>query len=197
MCELDGHGNARMSQKWNFDHQYRLVPSTVPFILKFDWAARMKGVSSPATSAAKIFWNGDLIADIKGKNYQVNHASYIVPLKSGDNKLEIVGAGKSDCFGMNVDNVKLVAPWNSRIDLIKNGDFEDPRLCRSWQAFPGGIPSWSANKAEVGNCHSVYNSNWPVCSGQCIELDTDVNEKYTQTVQVPSCNFNSYWKSYS
>lgn len=56
----------------------------------------------------------------------------------------------------------------------------------------GGIPHWTAQKAEVGHCNSVYNSNWPASSGQCIELDSTNNQRYTQVISVNSITLTQW-----
>ena len=83
---------------------------------------------------------------------------------------------------MNIDNVKLSPMWNHNVNLIKNGDFEDPQLEIPWKHFDHQIPSWTAEKIEIGRCKDIYNKNWPAETGQCAELDSDKNQRYTQKV---------------
>ena len=103
--------------------------------------------------------------------------------------LQFDGASYSDQYGLNIDNVQLTSPYTN-YDLIKNGGFENPNLGGGWNYFNGGIPHWTAVKAEVGHCKNTYNANWPASSGQCIELDSDSNQRYTQTITVSQMAFN-------
>ena len=73
---------------------------------------------------------------------------------------------------------------------MENGDFEEPRVCSIWQYFYGGIPHWTSRVAQVGDCNAAYNSNWPLSSGQCIELDSDANVAYTQVITISQKQFN-------
>lgn len=52
------------------------------------------------------------------------------------------------------------------------------------EVFRGGIQGWSADVAEVGDCR-IYNSDWK--GGQCIELDSNRNQYYTQKFRVGAC----------
>lgn len=55
----------------------------------------------------------------------------------------------------------------------------------AWQLYPGGIYGWKAQKAEVGDCRIYNNGAWG-CFGdnQCIELDSDRNQRYTQVINI-------------
>ena len=44
--------------------------------------------------------------------------------------------------------------------------------------------------AQVGDCNAAYNSNWPLSSGQCIELDSDANVAYTQVITISQKQYN-------
>ena len=133
-----------------------------------------------------------MIASLTPNDYSVYHASYWVQVKPGNNLLQFDGASHSNSFGMNIDNVKVTSIYSGSSNLVKNGNFEAPNLAFygvNWKYFPGGIPYWQAVKAEVGKCKLVYNSNWPLSTGQCIELDSTSNQRYTQVITVSQCQF--------
>ena len=204
VLELDGHINYQITQRWSFDSQYKLV-SQIPcntnnfigkfltFKLEFDYAARKFGVNSPATSSANVLWNNVIVGAINPSDYDVHHAVFYVQLKAGNNFLQFDGAGPSDYLGLTIDNVKLTSKYNHYYNLIHNAGFENPQVnnVNNWVYTKGGIPHWHAQKAEHGKC-SVYNSKWPACNGQCLELDSTNNQRYTQVVMISQFKFNQF-----
>ncbi len=98
----------------------------------------------------------------------------------------------SDQYGLTIANVKLTSVYNST-NLIFNGDFSNNALgAQPWNYFNSGIPGWSAKTAEVGRCAYVYNPKWPN-SQFCIELDSDSNQRYIQTVTISQVYFSQLW----
>ena len=204
VCELDGHRNYQITQRWSFDSQYKLVKQIpcdtnnfigkfLTFKLEFDYAARKNGVSSTSTSSANVLWNNVVIATLTPQNYGVHHAVYYVQLKAGENFLQFDGSGPSDKHGLNIDNVKLTSKYNNYYNLIHNAGFENPNLgAGNWVYTWGGIPHWKAERSEHGDCKNVYNSNWPAASSQCIELDSHKNQRYTHVVLVSQIKFSQY-----
>lgn len=77
--------------------------------------------------------------------------------------------------------------------MIVNGGFESPYVggVNQWSYFNGGIYGWTAVKAEVGHCRSVYNGNWASNSNQCIELDSDSNQRYSQKIIISQALFTA------
>ena len=201
VCELDGHANYQISQSWSLDSYYKVVSGntcsisssqTLAYKLQFQYAARKNGVSSAATSKGVAIWNGVVVASMNPTDYSIHTHTVIVQLKAGENVLEFDAAGSSDSYGLNIDNVKLYASWNST-NLIVNGNFETPELggANKWNYFNGGIFGWEAMKAEVGHCQTVYNGYWSAANDQCIELDSDSNQRYTQRINIsPFCFTN-------
>lgn len=61
-----------------------------------------------ATSQLLVYWNGKLIAHITPRDYSINHASYSVVARKGNNYLKFVGAGDSDGHGATIGHVKLI-----------------------------------------------------------------------------------------
>jgi hypothetical protein len=191
VLELDGNNNYQITQRWNFDSNYKLTQvvdcsvndfngKTLPFTLKFSWAARKSDNQSPTTSKASVVWNGQVISSISASDYSVHNETIQVWLRPGNNILNFDGAGASDSYGITIDNVELASYfWTA--NLVLNGQFENPSTGNSWTFVPGGIPHWKAVKAEVGNGQLVYNSNWPAATNQVIELDSGSNQRYTQT----------------
>jgi hypothetical protein len=167
---------------------------SIQFRLKFNYAARKNGVCSPHTSQGNVLWNGKVIGRLNPSDYSVKTATFHVQVKAGTNTLQFEGTSSSDHYGLNIDNVQLSSPHNNWQNIISNGGFEDPCTGSGWKQFNGGIPHWAAHRAEVGNCHIVYNSNWPVSSGQCIELDSNSNQKYTQTINVQPATLDHWIK---
>ena len=206
VTELDGHNNTLITQRWSFDSQYKLVHQIpcdtnnfigkfLKFKLSFQYAARKNGVSGLLTSSAVITWNNVVIGTIHPTDYLVHTFTKWVDLKAGNNVLHFDGTGASDYKGLNIDNVKLVSKYfNNYQNLIQNGEFENPYVSGVhpyWKYINnGGIPHWSAYKGEIGHCHKVYNHNWPVCNGQCIELDSTHNQRYTHVVHISQFLFN-------
>jgi len=163
---------------------------TITYSLQFDYAARQNGVSSTFTSQANILWNNLVIASLVPTDYSVHHFQYNVNLQPGANVLQFDAASYSDSFGLEIANVQLTSAYNST-NLILNGNFANPNLggAGHWNYFNGGILGWTAVKAEVGDCKSIYNSNWPA-NQQCIELDSDSNQRYTQTITISQAQFS-------
>lgn len=125
------------------------------------------------------------------RDYKVYRFNGTVKLKAGVNTLAFDGAGVSDGNGLIIDNVKLTSAFNST-NLILNGDFSSiPSVPGVFNYYNNGILNWWAAKAEVGNCRTVYNNLWPASSGNCIELDTDANQRYIQTITISQQLFNS------
>ena len=203
VVELDGNKNYQITQKWNFDSNNGLISfvacdddifsgKSILFKLKFNYAARKNGVSSPITSWGNVLWNNIVIGSLNPTDYSVQTATFYVSVKAGTNTLQFDGTSFSDSYGLNIDNVELSSSYNNWQNLILNGGFENPSTGSGWSFFNGGIPNWSALKAEVGHCKNVYNSNWPASSGQCIELDSDSNQRYTQTINVNSITITQW-----
>jgi len=151
------------------------------YTLEFDWAARTLGVTSLDTSRGNVLWNNIVIGSLVATTTGINHATFQVVLSSGDNLLQFDGAGASDGFGVSIDNVKLTSIYNNT-NLIVNGNFQQPSLAANQFTYSnGGIPGWTAAKAEVGDCR-LYNNLW--ASTQCLELDSDNNQRYTQVITI-------------
>jgi len=196
--------NYQITQKWSFDSKYKLVSQIacntnnfngkfLTFKLEFDYAARKNGVQSPSTSSANVLWNNVIVGALNPNDYEVHHAVFFVQLKAGNNFIQFDGAGKSDAHGLNIDNVKLTSKYNHYYNLLKNYRFENPQLnSGQWVYSDGGIPHWQAQKAEHGDCKNVYNSKWQAESGQCIELDSTKNQRYTQVVVISQYKFSQF-----
>ena len=204
VVELDGNANYQITQLFNFDANFELVSGascdidssfngqTLAYKLEFDFAARKNGVSSPFTSRADVIWNNVVVASLNPADYFVQHSAINVQLKPGQNVLSFDGASYSDSYGLLIDNVKLTSVYNSS-NLIINGGFETPYVggANSWNYFNGGVYGWSAVKAELGHANSVYNSYWPLTTGQCAELDSDSNQRYTQKIIISQMLFTN------
>jgi len=159
--------------------------------IEFDWASRTLGCSSLDSSKGNVLWNNVVIGSLisTASNTGINHASFQVTLNSGDNLLQFDGTSLSDSFGISIDNVKLTSVYNTT-NLIIGGDFE-VNLGLSAGQFTyinGGIPRWSAYRAEVGDCR-LYNPHWG--ASQCIELDSDSNQRYTYVLTISESYYSS------
>lgn len=203
VIELDGNSNFEITQYFTFDAAYNLVANAaqytlfggkyLTYTLEFDYAARQNGAASPFTSQADILWNDAVIASLVPSDYLLHHFAIQVRVVAGDNTLELDGAGVSDGYGLIIDNVKLTSDYNST-NLIFNGDFSAPALgANNWNYFNGGIAGWWAAKAEAGDGDSIYNANWPAAYGQVIELDSDSNQRYLQTITITQSLFSSLY----
>ncbi len=198
LCELDGNRNYEITQTFLFDNQFNLLNNRatcsdpfperdLTYTLTFDWAIRTVGISNPASSKANVLWNNFVLDSLQynGANGGVNHASYSVILQSGENTLQFDGTSLDDSYGVTIDNVRLFSAYNSN-NLIVNGDFSSPAVGSGFSIIPGGITGWSAARAEVGYS-GRYNTNWP--AGQVIELDSDSNQRYTQTITISELQY--------
>ena len=70
-----------------------------------------------------MIWNKKKIGHLAPKNYNIQTKSIDVVVNGGQNMLRIKGAGKSDGFGLTIDNVKLVR-YGTTKNIVVNGDFE-------------------------------------------------------------------------
>lgn len=195
VVELDSSKNYVLSQYFNFDDQFELLPNpirgifpepTLDYTLELDWAPRTAGFSNAESSRANIIFNGIIVASLPGPcvGTGVNHLTQLVKLKKGDNVLQIDGAAVSDAYGISITNVRLTSCEN-QANLVRNGDFSTPEVSRGrYNYINGGFDGWSVFKAEVGDC-KLYNGKWS--DGlQCIELDSDANQRYTQVIHIGS-----------
>jgi hypothetical protein len=140
------------------------------------------------SSQGNVLWNNFVLASLFPTNNSVQHASFQVTLNLGDNILQFDGSGLSDSYGISIANVQLYSVYNST-NLVKNGNFANPALGpNQWGYYQGGINSWYASNAEVGDCR-VYNNAWAY--SQCIELDSNVNNRYTQVISVDQATYAS------
>ena len=193
VCELDGHRNYQILQYYFFDDDLRLLsnpgntissnacPTTFNYHLEFDYAARADGVYSPQTSQGNVVWNNYVIASLVPCDYKIKHFCQEVKVHQGQNILAFDGTGLSEGSGLGIANVKLTRCGEASI--IKNGNFACNSLGKSSSGlFKGGISEWRADNAEVGICN-IYNSNWPSNGQNCIELDSNINQRYIQVVR--------------
>ena len=144
---------------------------------------------------ALVIWNDVIVATIIPNDYAVHTYSVDVFVKGGENKLQIEGAGKSNSFGITIDNVRLVR-YNTATNIVVNGGFEAPDVGYSWGIF-NNIEGWEGVGIEVG-WGKIYNGNW---NSQVLELDGHINYQITQrwsfdsqyklVSQIP-CNTNNF-----
>ena len=159
--------------------------------LSFDYSAKSIGASSPLTSQANVLWNNVVVGSLVPRDYKIFRFSANVRLIAGANILAFDGAGVSDGSGLIIDNVRLISVYNST-NLISNGDFTNVGpVIPGQMIFDNGIPSWFAQRAEVANCRQFFNNLWPVSSGNCIELDSNSNQRYIQTITISQQLFTS------
>lgn len=189
VCELDSYFNTIITQYFQFNNYYEQTPyipavsapATYLYTLEFDWAIRTTDITNTETCKGTILLNNQIIDSLPNptSTLKINHASYAVKLRKGENRLQFDGSGLSDAYGLTIDNVKLTSATRPS-NLISNGDFSVPKLnAGEYVMIAGGISGWSATTGEVGDCQ-LYNANWPI--GQCLELDSDSNQRYTQVV---------------
>jgi hypothetical protein len=152
--------------------------------LEFDWAGRTLGINNLDSSKGNVLWNNVVIGSlvVSSANAGINHAVFQVTLNAGSNILQFDGAGLSDSYGISIDNVKLTSVYNTS-NLLVNGDFQANVGISAGQFtyINGGINGWVASRAEVGDCR-LYNGAWG--ASQCIELDSDSNQRYTQVITI-------------
>ncbi len=197
VCELDGNGNFEISQTFVFDSLFQIVADNgvascsnpfpgrvLTYKLEFDWAGRTLGINNLDSSKGNVLWNNVVIGSlvVSSANAGINHAVFQVTLNAGSNILQFDGAGLSDSYGISIDNVKLTSVYNTS-NLLVNGDFQANVGISAGQFtyINGGINGWVASRAEVGDCR-LYNGAWG--ASQCIELDSDSNQRYTQVITI-------------
>mgnify|MGYP001950357951 CR=1 FL=1 len=116
--------------------------------------------------------------------YSKYHYYNYVTVKPGENKLEIKGTGKSDGYGLTIDNFKLVNEVTGE-DLLVNGDFEQPNVGKSWKNTDN-LPGWEGSNTEVG-WGKIYNDHWD--SG-VVELDSSRNFQISQKWNFGECQWS-------
>lgn len=81
-------------------------------------------------------------------------------------------------------NMCLTEHTNTSVNYVTNGDFEAPYLGPNrWRSTTDQLYGWTSTKIEQGT-GSIYNLNWG-SNTQVIEMDTDRNEMYNQTLNLP------------
>ena len=133
------------------------------FKLSFEYACR-EGRSFE-TCKGKVFWNGKVIDHITPNDYKVHTFFLWVTVRVGENSLKFVGHGWSDCFGLTIDNVKLVRSGTTE-NICINPGFEYPNVDGKWNVF-NDIPGWWGHGFEIGS-GKIYNHRW---NSQICELD--------------------------
>lgn len=104
-----------------------------------------------------------------------------INLENGENSISFEGAGTSDWYGATIANV-VIRRKDSNQNILVNGDFSQPAVGRNnWKLIDGGIKGWTAKCVEIGDC-TLYNADWK--GGQCIDLDSNANQVYTQKFTV-------------
>ena len=154
--------------------------------LSFIWSARNTGPKSIASHRGQVIWNGHVLQNLIPTNTHIQEANYNVPLQEGWNVLQFKGTGASDHYGMILDKVSLSASYDPD-NRIVNGDFEEPRVTRGreWIGINRGFKGWTVGRAELGYCWH-YNTHWRKLGNhnQCIELDSNRNQVYTQRIYI-------------
>jgi hypothetical protein len=100
-----------------------------------------------------------LLGSIVPVDHNIHNVTLTVTAAVGNNTLQFEGAGISDGYGLNIDNVALIRSGDaSQTNIVINGGFEQPNVAGSWGSF-NNILGWSGQGIEVGT-GSIYNS-WP------------------------------------
>ena len=183
-----------MVQTWNCDKNFNVIASKpLPLVkpavllnkytLTFDYACR-KNVAFNSCQG-KVFWNGKEVTSIVPSDYLVHSEKVSLEAMVGENALKFETAGKSDGYGLTIDNVKLVKDGSSE-DVVINGGFEQPDLGKKWR-IQNEIPGWKGKDIEVG-WGKIYSKEW---NSQIVELDGHRNQPAFM-VQTWNCdkNFN-------
>lgn len=108
------------------------------FTLSFQWACRSNVAF--ISCEANIIWNNVIIASIVPVDYDIHLYKVNVTVSSGQNSLQIEGAGHSDSYGLTIDNVKLIRVGSAQ-NIVINGDFELPKQFGGWNIY-NGIDGW-------------------------------------------------------
>lgn len=106
--------------------------------LKFQYACR-KNIAFDSCQG-KILWNGREVYEVVPTDHKVHGVHLIVSSKHGENSLQVQGTGKSDSYGLTLDNFELVKEGTTE-DICINGGFEKPDVKGKWGLF-NGITGW-------------------------------------------------------
>ena len=122
----------------------------------------------------KILWNGREIYKVEPEDHKVHSVHLVVSSKHGENSLQVQGAGKSDSYGLTLDNFELIQEGTTE-NICVNGGFEKPNVKGKWGIF-NGIAGWEGKGIEIGR-GTIYNKGW---NSQVLELDGKKNLEVTQ-----------------
>lgn len=174
--------------------------------LNFDWAARENQPLD--TSKFTVRLNGEDIASILPKDYEINRFSQVVRTLPQGNDLKLIATGKSDSYGATVANFAIFKAsqfdgvpgfvnnpqdlpityiqgniFNSIQNFVSNGDFELSRINSGQLAVQtSNIPAWLIQNGELG-LGSHYNINWNPTT-QLVHLDSGKNLNYLTRVNL-------------
>jgi len=169
VVELDSSSNYALVQTVTLDDRLDIPrPLNNNFNLSFEFAAR-EGVGLDSNKG-EIYWNGNLIYSINPSDYGRYKVNLQVQAVPGRNSIRVKGTGKSDSYGLTVDNFSLVRQGSST-NIVVNGSFEDPAV--SGYSFFQSIPGWERfdDLIEIGK-GTIYNRNW---DSNVAELDGHKN----------------------
>ena len=137
--------------------------STLTYTLEFQYACR-KNIKNDSCQG-NVYWNGEKIIHVIPQNHDIITKTQKVRVVPGVNTLKFEGEGKSDSFGLTIDNVKLIRD-DTKEDLAINGGFEQPDQKGKWNVYDE-IPGWKGKGIEIGR-GTIYNKAW---TSQICELD--------------------------
>lgn len=186
VCELDARRNYAVFQKVTLTEIKKCK-------LEFKWAARSVALT---TNGFKLLWNGELVEAINPPDYKIHDYSVELQGKVGDNEVRFVGTNESNSYGTTIDKVvlrctvgKITPPDQCTINLVKNGDFENPSTNGGWSSFTS-VQGWTVNNIhtnvmEIGR-GSIYNDKWG--TKQVCELDSTNNSSIQQEINLVKAN---------
>lgn len=145
--------------------------------MTFDTAAR-DGLWNQNSNKFIVEFNGRNVAKLFPSDYEIHQRTFKLRGRKGKNSIHFIGAGDSDSYGSQIDNVKLI---KGKKNYIKNGGFEEGYYLETeWLIFKNGeYLGWSCkDEMEVG-WGRIYNIRWNIDTHVC-ELDANRNSDVYQ-----------------
>lgn len=127
MVVLDEDSEGSISQEFNFDGNLRYI--TDDYVISFQYGVR-QGVRFESAKAI-VYWNYDLFRFYE-KDHNLHAFKKVVKARKGNNNLIFRSDGEKRTFGkfaegFDIDNV-MVRPYGSAKNVLKNHDFDEPKI---------------------------------------------------------------------
>ncbi|CAH9059636.1 hypothetical protein PSECIP111951_03072 [Pseudoalteromonas holothuriae] len=102
----DGNQYIELDSTANYSMMQNITTSpNQSYVLSFYYSPRVEGDSD--TNQAKVFWNGDEVANLNATQRGWQHYSINVTASSETTELKFTGTGESNSYGAFIDNVSV------------------------------------------------------------------------------------------